>query len=445
MKKLANTKLKELNNLAIPLIAQSISGLLIGLADECMVGRISISAYSSVGIIGSLLSFLAGLLGFTSVSFNILGSKAKGKKDNNNLKDEFVSSLLLNLLIGIFFFIIIFVLKKQLLILIYGFQGETLYEGIKYLNSMSFYILIQLCIFTFSALLKIEKKTKWIFICSTGTAVLDVILNYIFIFGNLGMPKLGVQGAGLSTVFSISINLLIYMYICRNYFSFTYEKIKLYKKKIMIHIKESLPLMGQEALEGSIFIIAINAIVSRIGVNELSSYLIIVQLVNIALMPMYMYGSSALTLISENYGAKDEEALCVIPKLGVIMSLIIYSFISIFFIIFRTEVPKLITENKEIIFLSSNLLIFFIMANLVHPVCTIYRYSLQAIGESKFVLLNNAKINVVSLIIMLIFIYGINLGVYGVFIALFINYTGLFYIYSKKWNKVLSKKVQVSL
>lgn len=85
------------------------------------------------------------------------------------------------------------------------------------------------------------------------------------------------------------------------------------------------------------------------------------------------------------------------------------------------------------------------MANLVNPVCTIYRYSLQAIGESTFVLLNNAKINMISLIIMLVLIYGINLGVYGVFIALFINYAGLLYIYSKKWNKVLSKKIQVSL
>jgi multidrug efflux pump len=79
MKKLISNETKELNNIAVPLIIQSMAGLIIGFTDQAMVGRISILAYSAVGVISSLLSLLAGVLGFTSVVFNINGAKSLGK------------------------------------------------------------------------------------------------------------------------------------------------------------------------------------------------------------------------------------------------------------------------------------------------------------------------------------------------------------------------------
>ncbi|WP_279146140.1 MATE family efflux transporter [Clostridium tyrobutyricum] len=440
MKKLISNEARELNNIAVPLIIQSMAGLIIGFTDQAMVGRISIFAYSAVGVISSLLSLLAGVLGFTSVVFNINGAKSLGKDDNVDFQDEFISCLILNILIGLIFFIIIVLFKNPLLTLLYGFKGKILDEAVTYLNIMSVYIIIQLLLFSFSALFKIKKITKWILIGSTGSSIINLILDYGLIFGNLGLPKLEIKGAAIATILSLIINLLFYVCVCRKYIQFNYKKINIYKFKIKNNIKESIPLMGQEVLEGSIFIIATNAIISRIGVIELSTYLILTQLINIILIPMYMYGSATLTLISQNDGSNNKESLTNIPKLSILISMIIYLFLSILFLIFRDYLPKLITNDEKVILIASNLLIYIIISNIFNPFCTIYKYSLQSLNESKFVLFNTAKVNFLSLFLMCFFIYILKIQIYGIFISLFVNYFIVFMIYLKKYNSCIAKK-----
>ncbi|MEA4827369.1 MATE family efflux transporter [Clostridium sp. JNZ J1-5] len=440
MKKLVSNELKELNNIAVPLIIQSVAGLIIGLTDQAMVGRISIFAYSAVGVIMSLLSLLAGVLGFTSVVFNINGAKALGKDDSVDFQDEFSSCLILNILIGLTFFIIIILFQKPLLILLYGFKGRILEEAVAYSIIMSVYIIIQLLLFSFSALFKIKKMTKWILIGSTSASIINLILDYGLIFGNFGLPKLEVKGAAIGTILSLIINLLFYICICRKYVQFNYKKIEIYKFKIKNNIKKSIPLMGQDILEGSIFIIATNAIISRIGVIEISAYLILTQLINIILIPMYMYGSATLTLISKNDGKNNEESLINIPKLSILLSIAIYLSLSILFLIFREYLPRLITNDKEVILIASNLLIYIIMSNIFNPFCTIYKYSLQSLNESNFVLFNTAKVNFISLFLMLFSVYILKIQLYGIFISLFLNYLIIFVIYLKKYNSCIAKK-----
>ena len=87
---LRNNTVKQLNTIAIPLIIQSISSLIISFTDQALVGRISIYAFSSIGVITTLLSFIAGILGFISVSFNIRASKLIGKNNLEEFKDEFI-------------------------------------------------------------------------------------------------------------------------------------------------------------------------------------------------------------------------------------------------------------------------------------------------------------------------------------------------------------------
>lgn len=440
MYKLIKNEAKELNNIALPLIIQSITGLIIGFTDQAMVGRISIFAYSAIGVVVSLLSLLAGILGYTSVVFNINGAKALGKEDTADFQDEFISCLILNILIGLAFFIIIILFKIPILSLLYGFKGKILDEAINYLNIMSVYILIELLLFNFSALFKIKKMTKWVLIGSTTSSIINVILDYGLIFGNLGLPKLGGKGAAIGTIVSLVINLLFYICICKNYIEFDYRKIDIYKYKIKNNIKESIPLMGQEVLEGSIFVITINAIISRIGVVELSAYLILTELINIILIPMYMYGSATLTLISQNDGKNDRKSLISIPKLSILISMIIYLFLSILFIAFREYLPQLITNDKKVILIASNLLIYIIISNIFNPFCTIYKYSLQSLNESKFVLINTAKVNFLSLFTMFFLIYTFKIEMYGIFISLFFNYVIVFIIYFKKYNSCIEKK-----
>ncbi|OON97846.1 MAG: hypothetical protein ATN32_05220 [Candidatus Epulonipiscium fishelsonii] len=78
--------IKELNSIAIPLIIQSITGLCLGLIDQAMIGRISVISFGAIGIGISILSFLAGILGYISTSFNIKASRVLGKNNTTAIK-----------------------------------------------------------------------------------------------------------------------------------------------------------------------------------------------------------------------------------------------------------------------------------------------------------------------------------------------------------------------
>lgn len=434
-----NNHVKDLNKIAIPLIIQSISGLLIALVDQMMVGRISSVAIGAIGTVSALLYTISGILGSTSVVLNVRGSRCIGKGDDEGFLHEFTSTIILNLILGLIIFMALFSLKNVILIYIFGFQGEILEEAIKYLNIMSSSVLVQLLLFNFGAIFRITKNTKWILIFSTLSSVLNIVLDYLLIFGNFGFPKLGTTGNAIGSIIALLFNLISYIFLCRKYLKVKYTLLKTYIKRIKQIIIESLPFMGQEVLEDSIFINAINAIISRIGAADLSAYLILAQIINMLLMPMYMYGSAILTLVSESDGEKNIEHLKRIPKTAINLSMCIYLILAFLAMIFRENIPKMFTEDPEIVFKILSWMLLMLVVHIFSPFSTVYKYSLQAVDESKFVLYTSAVINIIIFIGMIVFIYVFRMNIYGVFISLFFNYMLQYLVYRRKYNLHRSK------
>ena len=101
--------------------------------------------------------------------------------------------------------------KTYFLKIFYNLSGETLKQGILFSYPMSFCVLLQLCLFTFGAYFRISNMTKLILIGSTVSSVLNLGLDYLFVLGKFGFPKFGITMVGFTTVFSMFVNLLIYI------------------------------------------------------------------------------------------------------------------------------------------------------------------------------------------------------------------------------------------
>lgn len=81
----------ELNKMALPLIAGSITSILMGIIDQAFIGHISLEAYAGVGLVYSCINSLVGVLGAFSIVFNICGSNLKGRNDLKGISEEFPS------------------------------------------------------------------------------------------------------------------------------------------------------------------------------------------------------------------------------------------------------------------------------------------------------------------------------------------------------------------
>lgn len=149
MKNFSDIKLKEINNMAIPLVLTSISSILIGIIDQAFVAHISVSAYAGVGFVTMIINSLVGVLGAISISFNILGSKLKGENDLNGLRIVYSSTFFLNLFISIIIVILINVFMESILSKGFALTGDTLLEAEKYLEIYSLSIILNMLIFVF--------------------------------------------------------------------------------------------------------------------------------------------------------------------------------------------------------------------------------------------------------------------------------------------------------
>ncbi|MGF1438679.1 MATE family efflux transporter [Bacillus thuringiensis] len=276
------------------------------------------------------------------------------------------------------------------------------------------------------------------FIGSTVASILNVILNYLLIFGNFGFPKLGISGSAIATIIALSINLIFYMYLCRKQLKITFLNFKIYINNLKFLCKKSTSLVGQEILEGGIFIIGVNAMIARTGDIQLSGYLLISQILSIILISMYMYYSSILTLVSERYGSKQLMDLKELPRVTLGLIMVFYIVLSIIFVFLKYEVVAFIANDTNLINYATSILTFIIIANIFNPLHNVYKYALQAIGQSNYVLIKTDIINLITFVMMVMTIYVFNLNIFGVFINLFFNYVMLSIIFSRKYKGILN-------
>lgn len=239
----------ELNKFAFPLMVNFILSYILELSDIAIVARVSTPAFNAVNLISSTLYTISGVLGATAIIINTKLGEKLGQGDEKGLNYEFFSSLAINIFMGILFLLLMLLGKTYFLKIFYNLSGETLEQGILFSYPMSFCVLLQLCLFTFGAYFRISNMTKWILIGSTVSSVLNLGLDYLFVLGKFGFPKLGITMVGFSTIFSMFVNLLIYIFVLKNKLNLKFELLKSYFINGINHFKLAFPIMIQEIFD----------------------------------------------------------------------------------------------------------------------------------------------------------------------------------------------------
>lgn len=417
-----NKKLIErLNKFAIPLLLQMITSYFIGATDVAIVSNISVESLNATSLVSNTLEMVAGVLGAITITLNILLGKSFGKKDDQKFSFEFYTSIFLSGIIGLFFSILIFLFGKNILMVLFDLDNKTLIQAMKYLQPMTFYVLLQLIIFAYTSTCKVLNKTKIILYISIFSSILDVTLDYIFVMGKFGMPKIGVEFVGYSTIFTMFISILLYSYFLREQIKFDLKCLSNYFKNTLNHFKLSIPLILQEIIDGSVYGLFVNMILVRLGTIDYAGYVIINTIIGLLFLFKYVYGSAVLSMISIESGALDKENMLKYPKYSSGLALTLYFIGGIFILIFNKNIVALFNDNKDVILIAKTYLPVFIAVNSISCISYSYKLGLQAINQSKFVLYTSIILNALSVLIMFITIIILRLSYMGLIFAIFIS------------------------
>ena len=422
----------RINKLAIPLMLNSISSIIINLCDQAMVGRTYLEGFASVGIIGSNIYSITGVLGAISIGFNILGSKAKGRDDNTDLNNSLFFSIIVSVIIGCIFFRLCIFRGEYILQSYFNINGNTLKDATLYLNIFSLSLGINLVLFNISSYFKIMNKTKYILYGNIISCVSNVLLDYILIFGKFRFLKLGIIGNAIGSVLSLILGVVFYTIIIKKYKLISKTKVSILKNSKEI-LKVSTPIMLQEFVESTIVVCMMNYILSQIGMLEVSIYNLLFSIINIALMPMYAYSNASLNIISDDIGTKNTTEIYITIKTCIFRVIGFYCVISTVIIIFKNQVPMIITNNIDLIINSSKYILIVITANIINIPSCILKSSMQALVEEKVVFIYSSIISILSTFLIYILVCILNGGLNSVYTGLMINYSVLTIILLKRF------------
>ena len=193
---------------AVPIMVQNGITNFVSLLDNIMVGRVGTEQMSGVAIANQLL-FVFNLAVFGAISgAGIFGAQFYGSQDYEGVRQAMRYKLYICILLLAICYILIF-LKGEALISLFltdtdasGNIALTLQEGQKYLRVMLIGLVPFIISQCYSSTLRESGETMLPMKAGIIAVFVNLVFNYILIFGNFGAPALGVEGAAIATVIS---------------------------------------------------------------------------------------------------------------------------------------------------------------------------------------------------------------------------------------------------
>ncbi len=244
---------KTLITLCIPIIIQNLLSNLINMVDTIMVGGLGEISVASIGIANQYFFLynmaLSGIIGGASLFI----AQFYGKNDKLNIRKITGLSVISALMIGITFMIVAF-FSPKFIIYFFSKDLDVIKVATNYFSIIGFCYPIIAISNVFSMGSRSIRNPKLGMICSTISLFINIILNYVFIFGKLGMPALGASGAAIATVIARIIELILlvsYIYFIKDDYElrFTFKDIKLINKDLLkAYISKTTPTFLNDTL-----------------------------------------------------------------------------------------------------------------------------------------------------------------------------------------------------
>lgn len=190
------------------LVLNNVIVLGVNLADNIMLGNFSEAALSGATACNQLQFVFQQLIVGIGNCVVMMGSQHWGQKNPSAIKGIANGALILGLALGGVMFLLASLMPRQL-VMLFTNSEPIIAEGMKYLNIIKFtYPVFALTMLLLSTLRAVE-SVRIGFVVSLFTLVTNISLNYVLIFGKLGFPAMGSEGAAIATLISRVVELLV--------------------------------------------------------------------------------------------------------------------------------------------------------------------------------------------------------------------------------------------
>ncbi len=298
--------LKNYIRLVIPLTLQNLITSSVNLLDNLMIGRLSEVELAGVAMANKVF-FVYNLMVFGICSgATVFFSQFWGKQDRRGIRSVMTVGLCLSLGFGLIFTIGAGLFSRQLMGILVGRSVEVIPSGTAYLKiSVLGYVLFGLNIIMGTGLKAIERPRAPLFGSLVSLSV-NAVLNYILIFGKLGLPALGVRGAAIATVTARLMELIVVLAGISRYKSLFFaplrEAFKLPAGFLGGYFRTSLPVFFNESLWG-VGVTIYSTVIVRLGSGPAAAHSIVGTVENMLFALVFGTATAAGVIVGKEIGS----------------------------------------------------------------------------------------------------------------------------------------------
>ncbi|MBK7341017.1 MAG: MATE family efflux transporter [Saprospiraceae bacterium] len=295
---------KKLIVLSLPIMLGSAGQNIIALTDSIFLYKYDEKDFAAVGVISVFYLVIASIAFGFSKGGQILMARKFGEKSNDFVKKYFYAIVFFELVIGILLFLILKFGARFIL----GFFIDSdliLEKSLEFLQFRVYGLVFAYVGLALVALYMAISRPAIIFIDTLILGIANLILCYGLVFGKLGLPEMGIAGAGLASALSEIIAFIFfagYMALDKELLVFKLRKIPvIHMEWVRTIYKISIPILLQSVVGiGAWFLFF--AMVEKLGEHELAISNLIRVVYLILSIPCWGYATAINTIVSKTIG-----------------------------------------------------------------------------------------------------------------------------------------------
>ena len=312
--------------LAVPIMLQQALSSVLYLLDNVMVGRLGDVPIAAVGV-GNQLTFLLQIFSFgISSGAGIFAAQYWGKRDLANIRRIEGLTLVLSVVVGVAF-TCVGLFAGEFFSGIYSHDDAVIALSADYLKIAAWGYLFQTLSLCLGTILFSCESPVLPMLSTLAGVVTNGVLNYVLIFGKLGLPALGVEGAAIATVIASVVNLVVLLvvsYVKKNPIAAKPKEMRFDAAMVKGFFKVALPVFFNEAL-WSVGVSLQSVLYGQLGTPVQTAMQILSTVDRIGFILMAGLGKACGVMVGNAIGeGKPEQAKLYSQRMRVIAPLAVF-------------------------------------------------------------------------------------------------------------------------
>lgn len=350
-------------SLAMPVVAAQLGQVVVRLADSAMVGRLGAEPLAAVSFGGAVFFILFTFGMGLAMGLTPLAGEAFARGKHRRVGEYLSNAAVLYPIVGLLIFAVQYALVPFMPSM--NQPEEVIELAVPYYEWLVWSMIPLMIFLPFKQFLEGIGNTRVSMNIIVASNILNIALNWVFIYGNLGFEAMGAAGAGFATFVSrLVMPFMIVPYCMRKpqlrcYTSRVGRGGAISRLKIAKLLAVGLPIAAQMVMEGGTFALS-SIMVGWIGTVELAANQVAIAMSSTAFMIVVGISAATTIRVSHEYGLRDLGALRHAATASFHIGLAWNMFTALIFIGFRHQIPMFFTSDPQVCEVISRLLIYLV-------------------------------------------------------------------------------------